>query len=81
METHKKSRARNFSGSLLLIPLVVLSLTGCGKLDPRNVDVDLPNDMPVVKETSFDKSHLPSFLLSVIITQNNAANKSKYLYI
>lgn len=55
METHKKTRARNFSGSLLLIPLVVLSLTGCGKLDPRNVDVDLPSDMPVVKETSFDK--------------------------
>jgi hypothetical protein len=50
-----KSRARNFPGSLLLIPLVVLSLTACGKLDPRNVDADLPSDMPEIKETSFDK--------------------------
>lgn len=55
METYKKSRTRRFPGSLLLIPLVVLGLTGCGKLDPRNVDVDLPHDMPEVKETSFDK--------------------------
>lgn len=54
METLKNSRARRSVG-LLLIPLVVLGLTGCGKLDPRNVDVDLPNDMPMVKETSFDK--------------------------
>ena len=51
----KKLRARNVAGSLLLLPLVVLSLTACAKLDPRQVDVDLPADMPVVKETSFDK--------------------------
>ena len=54
MQTHKQSWVRCIAGSLL-IPLVVLSLTGCGKLDPRNVDVDLPSDMPEVKETSFDK--------------------------
>lgn len=41
---------------LVLVPLLCLSLGlgGCGKLDPRNVDVDLPKDMPEVKETSFD---------------------------
>lgn len=50
-----RRRARSFPGSLLLIPLVLLSLTSCAKLDPRKVDVDLPSDMPEVKETSFDK--------------------------
>ena len=40
---------------LLLIPLVALVLTSCAKIDPRQVDVDLPVDMPEVKETSFDK--------------------------
>lgn len=53
--THDKCRARSFPGSLLLIPLVILSLTACAKIDPRQVDADLPNDMPEVKETSFDK--------------------------
>jgi len=51
----KKWRVRKVAGSLLLLPLVVLGLTGCAKLDPRQVDVDLPADMPVVKETSFDQ--------------------------
>lgn len=42
---------------LVLVPLLCLSLGlgGCGKMDPRNVDVDLPKDMPEVKETSFDQ--------------------------
>jgi len=40
---------------LLLLPLVCISLEACGKMDPRNVDIDLPADAPVVKETSFDK--------------------------
>ncbi len=40
---------------LLLIPLVALVLTSCAKIDPRQVDVDLPADMPEIKETSFDK--------------------------
>lgn len=55
METRTKSPSRFNWGLRLLIPLVVVGLTGCGNLDPRNVDVDLPNDMPEVKETSFDK--------------------------
>lgn len=42
---------------LVLVPVLCLSLGlgGCGKMDPRNVDVDLPKDMPEVKETSFDQ--------------------------
>ncbi len=42
-------------GSWLLIPLVVLSLGGCAKIDPRQVDVDMPSDLPEIKETSFDQ--------------------------
>jgi len=41
--------------SLLFLPLVCVSLGACGKIDPRNVDVDLPEDAPVARETSFDK--------------------------
>ncbi|MGE4559058.1 MAG: DUF4384 domain-containing protein [Desulfobulbus sp.] len=48
-------RQHQHSLLLLLLPLVCFGLNGCGKLDPRNVDVDLPSDVPVVKETSFDK--------------------------
>ena len=51
----KKGRARRLPGLLSVIALVALSLGGCAKLDPRQVDVDLPSDMPEVKETSFDK--------------------------
>jgi hypothetical protein len=39
---------------MILVPLL-LGLSGCGSIDPRNVDVDLPSDTPVVKETSFDR--------------------------
>lgn len=55
LHANMRRRARSFPGSLLLIPLVLLCLTSCAKLDPRQVDVDLPSDMPEVKETSFDK--------------------------
>ncbi|MDX9834940.1 MAG: hypothetical protein RBT36_06930 [Desulfobulbus sp.] len=41
---------------LLLIPLVTLCLASCAKIDPRQVDVDLPVDLPEIKATSFDKS-------------------------
>lgn len=51
----KRLRARIHPGSLLMIPLMVLSLTSCAKIDPRQVDVDMPSDMPEIKETSFDK--------------------------
>ncbi len=40
--------------SLLFLPLLCFGLSGCGKMDPRNVDVELPSDVPVVKVTSFD---------------------------
>ena len=33
---------------LLLIPLVALVLTSCARIDPRQVDVDLPVDMAEV---------------------------------
>ncbi|MDR2551293.1 MAG: hypothetical protein LBD10_13945 [Desulfobulbus sp.] len=39
----------------LLLALATFSLSACAKLDPREVDVDLPADMPMVKETSFDQ--------------------------
>ena len=55
LSAHKKSQARMRPGSLLLIPLVVLGLTSCAKIDPRQVDVDLPADIPVVTETNFDQ--------------------------
>ncbi|NLX19633.1 MAG: DUF4384 domain-containing protein [Desulfobulbus sp.] len=55
MKTHTTVRPRFISGLLLFIPLVLLSLTGCSTIDPRQVDVDLPSDMPEVKETNFDK--------------------------
>jgi len=42
-------------GFWLLIPLVVLGLGGCAKIDPRQVDVDLPSDLPEIKETNFDQ--------------------------
>ncbi len=51
----KRSRARMHPGSLLLISLVALGLTSCAKIDPRNVDVDLPADTPVITETNFDQ--------------------------
>ncbi len=51
----KISPARSVPGLLLLLPMLLLGLGACGKMDPRNVDVDLPSDMPEVKETSFDK--------------------------
>lgn len=50
-----KIRTRLHPGSWLLIPLVVLSLGGCAKIDPRQVDVDMPSDLPEIKETSFDQ--------------------------
>ncbi|WP_310599692.1 hypothetical protein [Desulfobulbus sp.] len=50
---HNIFRVRRGLG--LLLALLVLSLSACAKLDPRQVDVDLPADMPMVKETSFDK--------------------------
>ena len=53
--SRKSAQGRCHPGLFLLIPLVVLSLTSCGKLDPRKVNVDLPSDMPEVKETNFDK--------------------------
>lgn len=40
---------------ILLIPFLALYLTSCSKIDPREVDVELPSDMPELKETSFDK--------------------------
>ncbi len=46
---------RKKSATLLLIPLVALCLASCAKIDPRQVDVDLPSDMPELKETNFDK--------------------------
>lgn len=39
----------------LLIPVLAMYLTSCSKIDPRQVDVELPSDMPEIKETSFDK--------------------------
>jgi hypothetical protein len=51
----KRLRGRVRPGSLLLISLMVLGLTSCAKIDPRNVDVDLPSDVPEIKETNFDK--------------------------
>jgi hypothetical protein len=51
----KRIGSLKFAGSLLLIPLIVLSLSSCAKIDPRQVDVDLPSDMPELKETNFDK--------------------------
>lgn len=51
-----RPRSRRAPGLLLLmLPLVFLGLTSCSSIDPRQVDVDLPSDMPEVKETSFDK--------------------------
>ena len=41
--------------SFLLIPFLAIYLTSCSKIDPREVDVELPTDMPEIKETSFDK--------------------------
>ena len=55
LSANKKPQARMRPGSLLLIPLVVLGLSSCAKIDPRQVDVDLPADIPVVTETNFDK--------------------------
>jgi hypothetical protein len=54
-DNNTETRARNFAGSLLLIPLVVLSLTGPA---PRSIPAGgrrPAQDMPEVKETSFDK--------------------------
>ncbi len=51
----RRVQGHRHPGCLLLIPLVVLSLSSCAKLDPRKVDVDLPADMPEIKETSFDQ--------------------------
>ncbi|MBV5318021.1 MAG: hypothetical protein JZU50_09430 [Desulfobulbaceae bacterium] len=50
-----KLRIRINPASWLLIPLVVFSLGACAKIDPRQVDVDMPSDMPEIKETSFDQ--------------------------
>lgn len=56
MTVHPKPRARRVPGVLMsLLPLVILGLSSCAKIDPRAVDVDLPADLPVVTETSFDK--------------------------
>lgn len=55
MCANKQFLRRRSRALLLLIPLVALSLASCAKIDPRQVDVDLPADMPEIKETSFDK--------------------------
>ena len=55
MCANKQFLRRRSRALLLLIPLVALSLASCAKIDPRQVDVDLPTDMPEIKETSFDK--------------------------
>ena len=55
MCANKQFLRRRSRALLLLIPLVALSLASCAKIAPRQVDVDLPTDMPEIKETSFDK--------------------------
>lgn len=55
MKTYTTIRARFILGILFFFPFVILNLTGCATLDPRQVDVDPPNEMPEVKETNFDK--------------------------
>ena len=51
----KSAQGRLHPGMLLLIPLAIMSLTSCARIDPRKVNVDLPSEMPEVKETNFDK--------------------------
>jgi hypothetical protein len=41
--------------SLLLAPLAAFCLTSCAALDPHQVDVELPADIPEVKVSSFDQ--------------------------
>ncbi len=53
--SRKSTHGGRHPGLFLAIPLIVLSLASCGKLDPRKVNVDLPSDMPEVRETNFDK--------------------------
>lgn len=52
-DAHNTRRLRR--GTVPLLALAVLSLSACAKIDPREVDVELHEDMPVVKETSFDQ--------------------------
>lgn len=41
--------------SLLLAPLAAFCLTSCAAIDPHQVEVELPSDMPEVKVSSFDQ--------------------------
>ena len=50
-----KSPVSSTFSRLFLVPMLCVSLVGCGKMDPRNVDVELPKDMPEIKETSLDQ--------------------------
>ena len=40
--------------SFLLMPLTAFYLTSCAAIDPHQVEVELPPDMPEVKVSSFD---------------------------
>lgn len=55
MSVNKQTPVWRSRAHLLLIPLFALCLVSCAKIDPRQVDVDLPVDLPEIKEISFDK--------------------------
>ncbi|NOQ47065.1 MAG: DUF4384 domain-containing protein, partial [Desulfobulbaceae bacterium] len=40
----------------LLLPLVGILLSSCAKIDPRQVEVEMPYDPPEVRKTSFDQA-------------------------
>jgi hypothetical protein len=39
-----------------IIFCILLSFTGCSRIDPRDVDIDIPSGIPEVKKTEFDKA-------------------------
>jgi len=42
--------------SIMIIFFATLSMTGCSTLDPRRVDIELPVEPPLAKETIFDQA-------------------------
>ncbi len=64
--SRSKHSSRTSTGIGLLLCLAAVLLTSCARVDPRQVEVELPHGEPMVKRTSFDRHLADLGRMSVI---------------